>query len=158
MKVREMIIGQSYMIPDGIGGEEKGLLIEMSPLEGLNLIYGVYRVARRRKILCFHPMSPEEERDLELYRRYRFGSTPYRFPLTHKPFSTQITNGDDAYRFLWSIYAAYTREELIEICSKTQTSLAYDIYKEKCTDKTGNDIAHDLCYSYALAVNYIINF
>jgi hypothetical protein len=106
MSIPKMIIGHTYMVPDGSGDEVEGVLEDAVVLESEGRIYGTYRLTDGRRINCSNPMTPEEKRD--------YKQDPDNFFGVYKPIAKQVKNFEDAYNFLWATYSKSTKEKLLE--------------------------------------------
>jgi hypothetical protein len=105
-QVAPLLIGETYLVPDGNGCEVPGVLYDGSVLESECKAYGVYQLADGRSIVCTTPLSDAE---LAQYRR-----SPDTFFGVIKEVSRGIKHPLDCYDFLHSAHAKMSREKLLE--------------------------------------------
>ena len=104
--VSRLLIGETYSIPTGNGGEELGVLMEATVMEVQKEVFGVYRVSSGQQLMCSVPISDAE---LRLYKR-----SPETFFGVVKNVGKQIESPFDAYDFLANSYLKSSRENLLK--------------------------------------------
>ena len=107
--IPRLVIGGRYLVPDSSGTEVEGVLEDATVAETEGLAYGVYRLPDGQRIIAACPLEDAEMRE---YRR-----DPDNFFGVHKPVPRQITNFEEAFRFLHNTYRNTPKEKLLEFMS-----------------------------------------
>jgi hypothetical protein len=101
-----LLIGNTYLIPDGVGGEVDGVLLDAVVMEANKEAVGTYQLKDGRHCVCKVPITNKE---LAAYKR-----SPDTFFGVVKEASKGITEPLDCYDFFWKVYSKSTREKLLE--------------------------------------------
>ena len=104
--VSRMLIGSTYLVPDGSGGEGLGVLTDAIVSEPRREVLGTYKLQNGQQVVCTSPLTDEE---LAAYKR-----SPDTFFGVVKKVREEIQEPLDCYDFFWETYSRSTREKLIE--------------------------------------------
>ncbi|MBS0537087.1 MAG: hypothetical protein JSR72_23775 [Proteobacteria bacterium] len=104
--IPRLLIGSTYLIPTADAREEPAVLVEASVLVPEKRIYGIYRCADGRQIICTNEITNAE---LAAYKR-----SPETFFGVVKKVSPEIKDPIDAFDFFWNSYSTTSKEKLVE--------------------------------------------
>jgi hypothetical protein len=101
-----LLIGATYLVPDGRGGAVLGVLTDAIVNEHSRQVCGTYRLQTGAHVVCTSPLTDSE---LAAYRR-----SPDTFFGVVKKVRAEIEEPLDCYDFFWETYSQSTRERLLE--------------------------------------------
>lgn len=101
-----LILGCKYIVPDELGAEVIGTLVEILPVIEEKIIYGIYETSDGNKFICTNPMTDDEVLSYDRYGDAIFGEDKVQNPTSKTPY--------DLFKKLLLTYSETPKTKLLE--------------------------------------------